>query len=467
MVLFSAFDPSQLPRLWGGDVPPTTRDPLFSFGVREVTEHELWQEVFMGVAVTLPAAFLLGRIMLRLTCLKFPFLRADLVNAVIATLAGDAILELLLPSLKCVPTQSMFPSFLSVSWLETMWGLDCFIATSSDVLTPQAMGILMGMRVAFILMGLYLGQSFNPIAITGGIATGKSTVVQMLLEESEGELVESTTAATDDEKKENDGETTATKEDEDYEKESTRKKQDEDAMASFYVVDCDAIGHQILLPPSVIRKTPKSYTVTPRESVYNAVCKAFQDDDILITNGIEIDRVKLGTLVFGNAKKRKVLNRLTHPRIAWILWKRCVYGCFFSGKDLTVAEVPLLFESTSWMLRQMFCFSLMVTVESADVQMERLKKRNPNLSTEDCEKRFQAQMPLEKKARMANFVLNNGNDPETVRQDLKNIQQAWLDHIYGFGISAAQIVGIVYVTLVAGVGYQMYKQAQGEAEGNI
>mmetsp|Transcript_8580 Transcript_8580/g.11332 ORF Transcript_8580/g.11332 Transcript_8580/m.11332 type:complete len:455 (-) Transcript_8580:115-1479(-) len=426
------------------------KEPLFSFGTRDVSNNDIFQELAMGFFATLPIAFLAGRLLLRLACLKLPLMRADLTNAIISTLAADGILELLIPSLKCVPTSGMFKSWVSLDWLQTMWGLDCFVRMNSDVFTPNGMLILSGIRVIFILIGLILGQGFNPIAITGGIATGKSSIVK-LLQENE---IEQSTSATEDKKEIKDE--AKDKKGEGDDQEATRKIEE---LANFYLVDCDAIGHEILLSPEVL-KADKKYSVLPGESVFHAICKAFAEDDILEKDRKTIDRVKLGTLVFGDAQKRKVLNKLTHPRIAWILWKRLFYGCFFSGKDLTVAEVPLLFESKSWMLRLMFCITLMVTVESAEVQMERLKKRNPSLSDKDCTARFKAQMPLEKKAKMANFVLHNGDDLDQVKQDLMVIQQAWLDHIYGMGISVTQIVGIVFITLVAGVSYQIYKQLQ-------
>jgi hypothetical protein len=40
------------------------------------------------------------------------------------------------------------------------------------------------LRYSFIVLGIHLGQVFCPIAITGSIATGKSTVVQILLEKN-------------------------------------------------------------------------------------------------------------------------------------------------------------------------------------------------------------------------------------------------------------------------------------------
>jgi len=327
--------------------------------------------------------------------------------------------------------------------LETMWGLDCYIRTPSDALEPNSLFILLAVRTVFIVVGLVLSQGFSPIVITGGIATGKSTVVKaMVTGEMETKKLEG-----DDEKET---------------EEKEEKKKDPD-MATYYLVDCDAIGHEILLSPETLKSKDVAYSVSPGESVYKAVCKAFAEDDIL-TKTQEIDRIKLGTLVFGNAQKRKTLNKLTHPRIAWILFKRLFYGSFFSGKDLVLAEVPLLFESKSWFLQSLFCLTVMVTVESKEVQMQRLQARNPNLSEKECENRLSSQMPLATKEKKASYVLNNGSDRAKVEKDLNEIQQKLMDHIHGVGISVAQIVAIVIMTLIAGLVYQIhYKGNTGAA----
>ena len=64
------------------------------------------------------------------------------------------------------------------------------------------------------------------------------------------------------------------------------------------LIDADQIGHEFL---------------TSGTKVYNQLVKSF-GEKILRPDG-EIDREVLGGLVFSDAKKRQILNNLTHPAI--------------------------------------------------------------------------------------------------------------------------------------------------------
>ena len=55
-------------------------------------------------------------------------------------------------------------------------------------------------------------------------------------------------------------------------------------------------------------------------------------DDVIQANG-EINREKLGQIIFADSAKRKLLNSITHPEIyKSMLWK--VMKAFFSGKEV-------------------------------------------------------------------------------------------------------------------------------------
>ena len=52
-------------------------------------------------------------------------------------------------------------------------------------------------------------------------------------------------------------------------------------------------------------------------------------DDVLLPNG-EINREKLGQVIFSNPEKRRLLNSITHPeiykRMMWLLFKYFIKG---------------------------------------------------------------------------------------------------------------------------------------------
>ena len=509
-------------------VIPSATEPLFTFGTRQCTWYMLIQEILMGFVLILPITIILGQIVLRMNCsnhivsiIQKVGIRADLWNATTALIVADLILELLIPSAKCLPTMEMFPypkqeqqqqqglllPLLQAwllwfgEWFKTLWGLDCYIVMEHDILTPFALFGILSIRFTFVVLGLSLGQSFAPIAITGGIGTGKSTIVQMLLNPSQKNM----------------------KNNNSKQGKKSETEEDEEESYSFYVIDCDKIGHEILLPSEVLALS-NNYSVQPRESVYKAVCQTFQEYDIFVDNDNnndkdptlittttrpssttsssnqkndnnnnnkkdlpkQIDRTKLGTIVFANANKRYQLNQITHARIFWILLKHCLYGCWIlSGIDFTIVEVPLLYESKSWLLRSIFCMTLMVTVPNEQIQLERIQLRNPELSIQECQNRIHSQMSLTQKEQYADFVLmnyydhcdnNNNHDDQnehgdhhhseattrtrttTIQAELfqRIVERGWVDRLFGIGVSVAQIVGIVGLTLAAGVAYYLY-----------
>jgi dephospho-CoA kinase len=137
-------------------------------------------------------------------------------------------------------------------------------------------------------------------------------------------------------------------------------------------------------------------------------------DDILMENG-EIDRQKLGSIIFYQAEKRQTLNEIVHPEVRKRMRDQ-VEKAIKNGEEVAVLDIPLLFESK---LTYMVDKTLLVYVDD-ETQLKRLIERN-NLSAEDARARIRSQMPLSDKIRLADAVIdNNGSIAETKKQ-LHNI----------------------------------------------
>ena len=77
--------------------------------------------------------------------------------------------------------------------------------------------------------------------------------------------------------------------------------------------------------------------VEPGKPAWKKIVKTF-GEDILLSNG-EIDRTKLGEIIFSDSKKRRVLNSCTHPAIRKaMLWK--IVKLFFQG-NLRLSKITL------------------------------------------------------------------------------------------------------------------------------
>ena len=72
----------------------------------------------------------------------------------------------------------------TMRWVLQSYGLYCPInfANSNSLLTPDATAILFSIRLLFLCIGVHIGESCGSfVALTGGIATGKSTAAQMFV----------------------------------------------------------------------------------------------------------------------------------------------------------------------------------------------------------------------------------------------------------------------------------------------
>ncbi len=115
----------------------------------------------------------------------------------------------------------------------------------------------------------------------------------------------------------------------------------------------------------------------------------------------ELDRPKLGSVVFYNEEKRLQLNKIVHPAVREEM-NRQKEMYIKEGMQAVVLDIPLLFESklTSLVDR------ILVVAVKPHTQLERLMKRN-NFLEEEATARIQSQMPLEEKVKNADEVINN------------------------------------------------------------
>ncbi|MCM8763926.1 MAG: dephospho-CoA kinase [Candidatus Omnitrophica bacterium] len=147
------------------------------------------------------------------------------------------------------------------------------------------------------------------------------------------------------------------------------------------VFSCDAIVDKLLKTKEVKRQIAHTF-----------------GDEYLDKNG-EVDRKKLAMLVFSSSRQRKNLNEIIHPGVFERLKKKLdIYRK--KGKIAVVVEIPLLFETRS----EKF-FDVIITVASPfSVIKERLKKK---YAPEEISMRLKSQMPLAKKIRLSDYVIDN------------------------------------------------------------
>ena len=155
------------------------------------------------------------------------------------------------------------------------------------------------------------------------------------------------------------------------------------AKLGAVIIDADKLGHELLQPDA---------------ETYGEIVAAF-GKSILKPNG-EIDRNKLGKLVFADAVALNRLNRILHPRIYEIA-ERKVEEYRKADTRIVVLEAALLIEA-GWMP---FVDQVWVTTAPESTIVRRLKSQR-GLKEEQILARLQAQMSSEEKAKRADVVIN-------------------------------------------------------------
>lgn len=186
------------------------------------------------------------------------------------------------------------------------------------------------------------------IGLTGGIASGKSTVSGMLRE------------------------------------------------LGAVVIDADQLAREV-----VARGTPG----------LAAVVAEFGDQ--LLTPDGELDRPRMGELVFGDEDARKRLEAIIHP----LVFERIVEIEAGTGSDdVVVHDIPLLAESG-----RADTFDAVIVVDApTEVQVERMV-RDRGWSEADARSRIAAQASREDRLSIASYVVENTGTLEDLRQRVTEV----------------------------------------------
>ncbi len=114
-----------------------------------------------------------------------------------------------------------------------------------------------------------------------------------------------------------------------------------------------------------------------------------------------LDRQKLRTLIFNNPDARKQLEAIIHPRVR-ALAERRIREHGEAGYAVVVYEVPLLFEGNL----QEWLRPVILVACNVDLQRQRLQQRD-GLDATAAQKHIDAQMSLEDKRKLADYVIEN------------------------------------------------------------
>jgi len=153
---------------------------------------------------------------------------------------------------------------------------------------------------------------------------------------------------------------------------------------------------------------------SPDQPAWRDIVKEF-GEDILLPNR-ELDRAKLGAIVFGNSEKRKMLNEIVHPRVREERDRFTGSALAVNPDALVIWDIPLLIETGIYKEVEK---TIVIYVDPA-TQLKRLLERD-ELTEEAAKSRIAAQMPIEEKKQYADFLIDNRGTIEETRAQVTSI----------------------------------------------
>ena len=145
----------------------------------------------------------------------------------------------------------------------------------------------------------------------------------------------------------------------------------------------------------------------------SAIIKAF-GQGVLTSTG-ELDRRKLGQIVFSDFDKRERLESILHPLIQA---KRAEERRALErqGCELAFYDVPLLFEKN---MEGEFDSTILI-YSTRELQEKRLRE-NVKLSDGEIVRRLEAQLPIDQKLKRATHVIRNESSIAELRRQVKEL----------------------------------------------
>ena len=147
-------------------------------------------------------------------------------------------------------------------------------------------------------------------------------------------------------------------------------------------------------------------------AAFEAVCAAF--GDILGADG-EIDRRKLGGIVFADEDARNKLNSIVHPAV--IAESRAqIEKARAASAKVCILDVPLLFETGM----EKLCDETWLIYVPREEQIRRMAERD-GLDAAAAAARIDSQMPLEEKLKRADVAVDSSGAIEQTREKLRRL----------------------------------------------
>jgi len=168
-----------------------------------------------------------------------------------------------------------------------------------------------------------------------------------------------------------------------------------------HIIDADLICRQL---------------VEPGKPALKEIAECF--GKAIIEKSGNLNRKKLGQLVFCDSEKKEKLERILHPKIFHC--EKLAYQaiCKIDPKALVIVDAALLIESENY--KEMD--KIIVINTSQEIRIKRILSRK-RWDYGEVTARLKTQMPSEEKIKYADFVLENSKDKMHLKEQVINLHK--------------------------------------------
>ena len=165
------------------------------------------------------------------------------------------------------------------------------------------------------------------------------------------------------------------------------------------LINADLVGHEVIRKP---------------EPAYYEIIEAF--GSVVVGKSGEIDRTRLGSLVFSDCEKLPLLNAIVHPRIL----ERSEYYIQKFKEDepeaIVIVEAALIYE-----MRGEGRFQKIVAAWCRPRQQIQRLRKNTGLSIKEAQLRISSQMSSDEKKKRANYVIDCSRTLEVTSRQVEQV----------------------------------------------
>ena len=162
---------------------------------------------------------------------------------------------------------------------------------------------------------------------------------------------------------------------------------------SVEIIDADVISHELSKKGG---------------AAFEEIIEAFEDE--IIGDDGELDRKKLRSIVFNDNTKKKILERIIHPKVLLSINEKIKA----SQSDYLIISVPLMIETG---MNAMMDRVLLIDC-NVETQIERLSQRDQS-SREEAIKIIESQASIESKRELSDDRIINNNETSIEELTLK------------------------------------------------